>query len=314
MDRVVIPGKATYTPVALSDVLLGAPVASRLLFASTAPGQVVTAATMGYYAGSATRDWWHRRKVRSIDFRATFGADVDHLEAMPWEARRAEVTLLGHALNDGFVATKPSREQLAQRINDRLTAYIASITDQEVITSSQIRSFNFARVVMPFAIGTCDVISGDVAIFQDTGFMEPHVIAHEFCHRKGYLKELHAQALAFLALRTSDDPVLVQAARIERLHRQLRVIERDDPGKPAIIELIESAHLRPELHAWFLELGSAVDAAEGLFTRGMKALYEKRMRLTGQNGMSDYDEGFTNFLWTFQRSTRSTRPVSDAAI
>ena len=31
----------------------------------------------------------------------------------------------------------------------------------------------------------------------------------------------------------------------------------------------------------------------------MKTLYDQRLKLTGQNGLSDYDEGFTNFLWTF---------------
>jgi hypothetical protein len=34
----------------------------------------------------------------------------------------------------------------------------------------------------------------------------------------------------------------------------------------------------------------------------MKRLYDERLKLTGQNGLSDYDEGFTNFLWTFERS------------
>ena len=30
----------------------------------------------------------------------------------------------------------------------------------------------------------------------------------------------------------------------------------------------------------------------------MRRLYDERMKLTGQNGLSDYDEGFTNFLYT----------------
>jgi len=35
---------------------------------------------------------------------------------------------------------------------------------------------------------------------------------------------------------------------------------------------------------------------------GMRSLVDKRMRLTGQNGVSDYDLGFTNFLYTFETS------------
>jgi hypothetical protein len=35
---------------------------------------------------------------------------------------------------------------------------------------------------------------------------------------------------------------------------------------------------------------------------GMRSLVDMRMRLTGQNGVSDYDLGFTNFLSTFETS------------
>ena len=35
---------------------------------------------------------------------------------------------------------------------------------------------------------------------------------------------------------------------------------------------------------------------------GMRSLVDMRMRLTGQNGVSDYDLGFTNFLYTFETS------------
>ena len=42
----------------------------------------------------------------------------------------------------------------------------------------------------------------------------------------------------------------------------------------------------------------------------MRRLYDKRMHLTGQNGISDYDVGFTSFLHTFERSSaaRQTPP------
>jgi hypothetical protein len=35
----------------------------------------------------------------------------------------------------------------------------------------------------------------------------------------------------------------------------------------------------------------------------MRRLYDERMRLTGQNGLSDYDVGFTSFLYTFELSS-----------
>ncbi len=257
MERIVIPGRATYSPVALTDLIVGAPMASRLLLGATAPGQLIAAASMGAYAGSAARDWYARRHVRPIDFQAAFGVDVDTLEPMPLTARRAELPLSGRALNEGYTARRSARDEVAVRADRHLTAFIASITGQEIVTSTEVRSFNLSRVLMPSALGTCDVISGDIAIFTDTPGLMPHVIAHEFCHRKGYLKELHAQALSWFALRHSGDDELVQAARIERLYRQIRTIQRVDPQSPTGSQLLAEAGLRPEVLELVMPGGSA---------------------------------------------------------
>jgi len=312
MERIVIPNKATRTRWPLTEVALGAPIASRLLLGATLPGQFVAAASIGYYAGSAAKDWYRRRGVRPVDFRASFGADVDHLTPQPAEARLWEIKLLAHALNEGFVAETRSRDELAVLANDRITAYVAAITDQEVITSSSVRSVSMAKFLIPGALGSCDPISGDIAIFVDGGLLLAHVIAHELCHRKGYLKELHAQALAFLALRTSEDPGLIQAARAERLHRQLRVHQRLSPEPLFPRQLLDLAVLRPELQDAFLEM---LPDPDELTNRGVMArLYDQRMKLSGQNGLTDYDEGFLNFLWTFVHSEEATVSREHAAI
>ena len=312
MERIHIPGDATYSPVALTDLLVAAPLASRLLLGATLPGRVLQAAALGYYAGSSIKDWLARGGVRRIDFAREFGADVFQLEEMPDEARQEEVKLLGQQLNDHYDPTRVPRHELAPEVNRHLTRYIAGITGQEVETSSEVRSFSLALLVFPFAYGTCDVISGDVAIFRDTGIFEPHIVAHEFCHRKGYLKELHAQVLAYLALRTSGDPLLVQAARAERLHRQLRALTGDDPVR--FNELVGSARLRQELEQAFHALRPVPGAYESAVGRVMKRLYDERMKLTGQNGLSDYDVGFTNFLYTFGRSAQARQPGALAEV
>lgn len=312
MDRVVIPGKATYSRVALSDVAIAGPLVSRLLLGATAPGQVLAAASTGYYVGSAARDWWARRKVRFIDFREAFGADVDHLRPQPEEAREWEIRRLGQLLNEGFTEEQPSTELLAEVINGRLTAYIADITGQEVVTSHQVRSITLARFFLPDALGSCDPISGDIAVYQDIFPLTPHILAHELCHRKGYLKELHAQALSYLALRTSGDPVLVQAARAERLHRQLKVYQRQSPTPMSPEALVNLAGLRAELRA---AISGWLPAPEDAHHRGVMArLYDQRMRLSGQNGLSDYDRGFLDFLWTFTHSEGASVPAHHAAL
>jgi hypothetical protein len=310
MERIRIPNEATYTPLPLLDVALAAPVLSRLLFRASLPGRVLQAAALGVYLGSALQDWLERRGVRKIDFLAEFGADVRHLEEMPPELRQEEVRRLAEKLNAEYTNEAIPRTELAVEIDRHLTDFIAGITGQRIETSTEIRNFTVASLLFPFALGACDFLSGDVAIFRDTGVFEPHVIAHEFTHRKGYWKELEAQAIAYLVLATSGNPVLVQSARCERLHRHLRVLTTDDPA--AFPSVLAESKLRPELEAHFLRMRPVPGPIAAKVEAAMKTIYDERMRLTGQNGIQDYDLGFTNFLYTFERSAaaRQRPPVS----
>ncbi|MDH3270752.1 MAG: DUF3810 family protein [Gemmatimonadota bacterium] len=301
MDEIHVPNDATYSPVSLTDLIATAPLASRILLGATLPGRVLSAAALGMYAGSAIKDWVSRREVRWIDFQREFGCDVKTLRPMPESERRKEVSRLGVRLSQGYTDERIPRAELAVSVNHHLTEYIAGITGQRVYTSSQVRDFTLAKLVFPFAMGVCDVVSGDVALFRDTGIFEPHIICHEFVHRQGYWKELHAQALSYLALMASGDPVMVQAALAERLHRQLKVLAGDD--HQAYHDLVDRLDLREELADQLHALRPDPGAYESSVSVVMKKLYDERMKLTGQNGLSDYDEGFTNFLWTFGGSS-----------
>jgi len=311
-DEVRISNHATYWPVAPLDLVVGAPLVARVLLGVTPVGRVVQAAVLAAYLGSALRDWHDRRGIRKIAFRHEFGADVHHLVPMPRETREAEVRILTERLDGELVARRRPRRALAVEVDRQLTRYIAGITGQHVRTSAEVRGFSLAQLALPFARGTCDLLSGDVAIFKDMGLFEPHVIAHEFSHRKGYWKELHAQVLGYLALTASGDPELTQAARLERLYRNLRVLA--GPDRAAFERLVARAGLRPELRNPLLELGPAASAVGRQLEAGMRRLYGARMRVTGQTGISDYDLGFTNFLYTFETSpaARQTPPPAGA--
>jgi hypothetical protein len=303
ISDVRIANAATYWPIAPTDVVLAVPIAARLLLGATPAGRILQAAAFGAYAASALQDWAARRGVRKIDFRPEFGADVGHLTPMPPEVREEEIRLLTRRLNDEFTSRTIPRRELAVEVDRHLTGYIAGITGQRVETSTEVRSFSVARLLFPFALGACDFVSGDVTLFRDVGIFEPHVIAHEFSHRKGYWKELEAQALAYLALTASGEPVLVQSALCERLHRDWRALVGDD--RAAFRDRLERSDLRPELRTHFLDLnrGATLGAHAGQVEILMRRLYDERMRLTGQNGLSDYDVGFTNFLYTFELSS-----------
>lgn len=312
MDEIRIPNDATYAPVALTDLITTAPIASGLLLGGTLPGRVLSAAALAFYAGSAVKDWAARRDVRWIDFEVEFGADVHFLVPMPEEARREEVHVLARRIDAGWCEGRRPREELARQVNTRLTATIAGITGQRVLTSCEIRDFGLAQILMPFAIGACDVLSGDVALFRESGILEPHVIGHEFVHRKGYWKELHAQVIAYLALVSSDDPWLVQSALAERLHRQLKVLAGHD--REAYYALVEGLDARRELKGELHALRPDAAAFESTASEIMRTLYDQRLKLTGQNGISDYDEGFTNFLWTWGQSVSARQDRSLASV
>ena len=296
MDRVEIPNKATYTPLSLADVFMLAPLTSRLLFRASVPGRIVQAVALGAYAGSALGDWLARKETRPIDFEEAFGQDPANLKSMTEEERQEEVKDLVALLNRDYQPIELSRGELAKVVNEQLTTYIASITGQRVETSDEVRSVALVKILFPFALGACDILSGDVTIFRDSGIFEPHIIAHEFCHRKGYYKELQAQAIAYLALSTSDHPVLVQAALAERTHRNLRVLAEGDLDD--YHRLVDESRLREELAKDFHAIRPPPSAYEKAVWTVMKPIMEERMKMTGQNGLSDYDAGFTDFLHT----------------
>jgi hypothetical protein len=298
MDKIRIPNPATYFPMALSDISMVAPIASRLLLGATLPGRMVQAAAVGAYFGSALVDWMSRVDARRIDFLETFGSDVHHLTATPKKEREKNVKELTGRLNDLYTPMDVPRRELAKQVDDHLTDYIAGITGQRVETSQEVRDFMIASLIFPFALGAADPLTGDVAIFKDTGVFEPHVITHEFAHRKGYYKELEAQALAYLALADSGDDVLVQSALCERLDRQLWVLADNDAARYK--ELLEDTGLRSELAHQFGARRGVPLLYERVVGSVVREMYDLRMQVTGQNGISDYDEGFTDFLYTME--------------
>jgi hypothetical protein len=104
----------------------------------------------------------------------------------------------------------------------------------------------------------------------------------------------------------------VQSALAERLHRQLKVLAGEDPE--AYHSSVDSLGLRDELAAELHALRPPAGPYEDSVGRVMRRLYDERLKLTGQNGTSDYDRGFTDFLWTFGRSTGARRPRSEADV
>jgi hypothetical protein len=300
MERIRIPNAATYLPIAPADLLFAAPLAARVLFGATLPGRVLQAAAVGIYAGSAAIDWALRADARKVDFEREFDVDPLAPPSASLEEREADVSELVERLNDIYQPMVVPRRELAIQVDNHLTDFIAAITGQRVETSQQVRDFMLAQILFPFALGAADPLTGDVAIFKSVGVFEPHVIAHEFCHRKGYLKEVDAQILAYMALSESGDPIMEQSALCERLDRQLWLLA--DRKVEEYNERMEATGLRSELQDALRVRHPAEQSYAQWLGPMMKGLYDARMRMTGQNGLADYDEGFTNFLLAVERA------------
>jgi hypothetical protein len=308
-SEVRVANHATYWPVAPIDLAIAAPMIARALLGVSPVGRILQGVALGAYLASAARDWRDRQGIIRIDFYREFGADLGRLLPMPRDVREAEVQDLTLRLNDEFTPARRARPDLARVVDRHLTDYIAGATGQRVRTSVEVRGRTLAGLAFPFALGACDILSSDVAIFKDTGAFEPHVIAHEFTHRKGYWKELHAQVLAYLSMMSSGDPELRQSARLERLYRDLRVLAGEDIDRFAT--LVTQAGLRRELVDNLLTCRVTSGAVAQRIEAALRGLYDARMRVTGQNGISDYDQGFTDFLYTFAVSpTARQRPPS----
>ena len=96
------------------------------------------------------------------------------------------------------------------------------------------------------------------------------------------------------------------------VHRQLKALAGEDHA--AYHARVDGLGLREELAEEMHSLRPAAGAYEGAVAAVMKRMYDERLKLTGQNGLSDYDVGFTNFLWTFTRSTRARQDRAQAVV
>ena len=68
--------------------------------------------------------------------------------------------------------------------------------------------------------------------------------------------------------------------------------------------------MREELRDELLKLRPRASALSRPVSNAMRRLYEERMKLTGQNGLSDYDRGFTDFLYALETGKGAHRAAT----
>ena len=310
-DEIWIANRATYWPVAPIDLVVGAPLVVRALLGVTPLGRVVQGAVLGAYLANAVRDWHNRRGIRKIDFRREFGADLHHLVPMPREVREAEVRILAERLNDEFIPQRRPRRELAVEVDRHLTRYIASITGQRVRHERRGARLRPLEARVP-------------------------VRARGLRRAVGRRRDLQGHRPPRAARRSRTSSATARATGRSCTRRCSPISRWSPPGSPscgrprgssasiatcacwrasesgAFERLAATAALRPELGTVLGALRPPATAVGRTVEAGMRQVYDTRMRMTGQAGISDYDVGFTNFLYTFETSTtaRQTPPAA----
>jgi len=299
-STITVPNLVTYLPFSMIDGVVVSAILGTVATISSSHSAVEgceggIAAFAGAYALSSGIDLVQKSRTRRINFQEAYGYGVKNLPSMPLEERIKEARTLAEKLNDEFATADLPDGYLGSLVEEELSRYIEQRTGQKVKNSFLFRTSGVMRSLFPFAKGAADPISGEIALFEEMGVFRPHVIAHEFAHRKGYLKELEAQVLSYLALSESNSSYLRQSVNCERLSSQFSVIA-EDIGRTRT-EVVEESGLRPELQQDFVERKKSGGLYERAISAVMLPLYNLRMKATGQNGLSDYDRGFTNFLY-----------------
>lgn len=231
--------------------------------------------------------------IKQLDLKSKFGCNKSNLPEMQLEARVKEMELLVEKLNDEFIKDTRTIDEMSGKINNLLTEQISKYTQQRVYTSDKVRTSTIMRVFAPRALGAYLFIGQEVYLLRNYGIFNPHIVAHELSHRKGYRKELDAQILAYITLNNSDDLYFRQSANAERLVRQINVC-KNFPETEKDVERVYSL-LRTEFKNAYDKLKKC-GIIENLWG---KALYPPRwayMKLTKQD-KTDYSRAFTNFLY-----------------
>ena len=236
-------------------------------------------------SASTLLDMHASKDVVLIDLKSDYGVDVNNLRLMPREERLKEARTLTKLLNDSYTAKKYCMKELRKKTNSALTEYISSVTGQIVNTKDGIQKTMSLGIFHPFARGGNLPIGSEVYFGKDHGIFNPFTLAHEFVHRRDYTAEYECQIIAYKALVSSEDPVLVQSAYSERLLRQLQILKYHENDESEFNEVYDV--LRPEIKKDFEEL---------MFPK--KNIFERIGLLNSENKKlnPDYCEKFTDSL------------------
>ena len=234
------------------------------------------------------------RNIKKIDFKEVYGVDINNLQQMSLEDRVEEFRELTNILNDTYVPQEEGLKKLAPDVLNILAEYIGRHTGQKVVYSSRIRIPMIIGKLFPHKNPARVYSTDEILFYNDLGIFNPFCLAHEFTHRYGYRNEIQAQVLAYFSLMESGNPQYTQSARATRLESHLYgICERDDK----LFEQ-EFATLRPELRDEMIAIASPQLNFIERLVEPFSEITSKLKNKVRKTNISDYTEGFTNFLYT----------------
>lgn len=240
-------------------------------------------------------------RTKKVNFLENISADVNDFseDLVPSEAREKDIIDLVESLNTNYMQNNLSTKDISKKTANAIQEYIKKITNQDIRFYHGVRNgFNLAGIA--FASLGIKWDDGEITVYPFGGnLLLPQTIAHEQAHRIGYNQELDAQLLSYYALAESQDPLLMQSAKLARLLSHFVVLSEKEQVN--IIDVANKYNLRPEfiddLFQHFPKKSNflyTIAFKLGEFSR--KAM-DKKLSEEGQNGISIYDLGFTNALY-----------------
>ncbi len=295
--RIYLPNfSSRCCPAPLLESVIAASIASQALkgmgmdLAAQGAGGL-TAGLMSLYVSAMAYDFIIKRRIQHIPLQS-FGKRNKDLPQMSLEERMKEATILSEKVNDEYVSPSSFKDMITNSHN-AVTTYNLLHTGQLIYTSPRVRRFGISSIVTPMASATTDPLGGEVYYLKKhKGLLTPGILAHEFFHKLGYLKELDAQVHMYRALKHFGDDELQQSAHCHRLIGHLvEIKQRKEPWR----NVFQQFSLRKEIRADFEEEAKK-SRYERIVAPIATPLVKLGMLLRGSS-VDDYHRTWTNYLY-----------------
>jgi len=190
-------------------------------------------------------------------------------------------------MNDGYIPYNLTHQETALLVNNAFAKFIAENAPDQTFSPLQLSPPPLdIQILFPYCRGFCAGKKAHV-MTKEGDLYTPTTTAHEFANNLGHGKEIEAEVLGYLIPKQSGVPELQRSADLLRLSRQAWATN--------ITDLLD-CNLRDEIKDEIRYSRQLTPYQK--FMQNATSLFLMALLKKGGSKLSDYREGFTNFLYT----------------